>query len=1352
MLCLFFLFFLSNAGKLPAQNIAFNHLKVENGLSHKSVLAITQDSRGFMWFGTRHGLNRYDGLHFRIYKHDPADSNSISSSYISALGCDSSGRMWIGTEKGLSRYNPAGDNFIQTAIDTIVTCIFTERSGAVWAATPKGLYRVTGGNNKFTVVNIGNGFVQCMFEDRDGSLWAGTTCGLVRLVKNNEGYYKEVFLHDPRNPASLSDNGITTIAADKYGRLWIGTQRNGVNLFHPATRSFSRYLQQNNDAAGILNNNIREIFPDRVGKLWICTQEGLSVMDPLTGKCASYQHNPANKKSLSQNSLHSIFQDRDGSVWIGTYFGGIDVAYSYITAFSVWQNDAKQNSLSNNVVSGLVEDRNADLWIGTEGGGLNHYSRATGRFTAYRHNADDPHSIGSNLVKVVLQDRDGNIWAGTHGGGLNLFDAATHRFKHFLYEGNEDETFNSEIGALLEDSQGRLWVGWQDGVTIYQRKKRELAQITYKIPEVAQKRITCFLEDTKKNVWIGTANGLYKVTQNGCSELLKEGINCIREDAQGKIWIGLYYNGLALYDPASGPEKVYTEKDGLPHNNVLGILEDNWNDLWVSTENGLAVLDPQTNVFRTYTQSDGLAGNEFNYNSFLKDSKGMFFFGGDNGLTSFYPGRIETNRSAANIAITGLSLFNQPVKINGNDGLLKEEISLTREVTFKSSQDVFTLEFALLSFIKPGKNRYAYKLEGFDKNWNEVGITSATYTNLPSGNYTFLVKGANNDGVWSPPAVLRVRILPPFWLTWWACASYVLVAVALLWLIFRFFYLRGMLRKEAELHQEKLNFFTNISHEIRTHLTLITAPIDRMMDTGASGGFFYQQLRNVRDNADRLLRLVSELMDFRKAETGHLRLHRASHNVVPFLETIINNFRDLSQARNIDISFNHNSEEIPLWFDSEQMEKVFFNLLSNAFKFTPEGGAIVIQALLLPGTVKISVSDNGRGIAAGHLDKLFDNYFQGDDHGVQNTGYGIGLSLSRSIVELHKGVITVESRPAVNGTEGRTCFTVTLPAGSQQPEGAAPPRENGGTAAVNGYTRPAPVTVASAATAAEALPQPYTILVAEDNPSLAGLLQETFESSYKVLLCADGQQGWEVATEQIPDIIITDVMMPGMNGFTLCHQLKTDERTSHIPVVILTARSGQADQLHGLETGADVYLAKPFSPKALELNVRNLLALREKIRNRAGALIVAAPENVPVVNNDGAVAVAHSQPAFPGVENPRPLLNKIDHAFLQKAIGFVEEHINDPELCVSLLSEKLAMSPPVLYKKLKAVTNMSVNDFIRSLRMKKAAQLLMEKELAIYEVAYAVGYSDRKYFSKEFKKQFGIAPSEYPDNCKMQDL
>ena len=1338
--CLFF--FKQGTG----QNIAFNHLTVENGLSHNAVLAIAQDSYGFMWYGTGNGLNRYDGHRFRIYKMTPEDSTSISSNNILSIYPDSKHTLWIGTSYGLNKYDPRKDVFERiTGIGSqSVNCIYEDKKANLWIGTGSGLYLLTNRQrNTFrsffasgSTNSIAGNMIRSIYEDHNGHLWIGTNNGLTKLRLINGVYQYETFRHDPNDPGSLSANYITTIAEDSLQNLWIGTQNSGVNLYQSSpdgrnVNGFVKFTHSISNPSGLINNSIRKIITDKAGKIWIGTQEGLSIIDPVSKSIHSYQHDAGNKKSLSQNSIHSLFEDANGSVWAGTYFGGVNITYSYTTSFTSLQNSENRSSISNNVISSVTEDEKHNLWIGTEGGGLNYFNRASGLFTVYKNILNDPASIGSNLIKVVYRDKDGNIWAGTHGGGLNLFDPDSKKFKRFLFKANDAETLNAEVISLLEDHAGRFWVSSTSGLKLFRRNKTALEPMAVNsLTGLVINNLTkALLEDSKKRIWIGTSSGLYVIVNNTIKEIHPGyPINCIQEDAKGNIWVGLYYGGVAMYDEKNNHFDQYTEKDGLPNSNVIGILEDDKNNLWLSTDNGLVKFNPAQKSFQTYTVSDGLAGNEFNYNSFFKDSKGEFFFGGYNGLTNFFPGKIETNKYAAPVVFTGLKLFNNPVDINGEDKLLKENISLTKNITFRYNQDVFSIEFALLNFIKSNKNKYAYKLEGFDKDWNEVTTTSATYTNLPSGSYTFLVKAANNDGVWSESAALKIKVLPPFWLTWWAYCLYALILASILFLVIRFFFLRALLKKEDELHQVKLNFFTNISHEIRTHLTLIMAPVDKMLENKKQDSFIRHQLGNVKTNANRLLKLVSELMDFRKAETKNLTLHIGRHDIVSFLYEIYTSFQDLSLSKNIKVSFVHDSENIAVYFDKEQLEKVFFNLLTNAFKFTPEGGRICMNLEQKENKIKVSVTDNGRGIAPQFMEKLFTNFFQVAEHGLQNTGYGIGLALSKNIVELHKGTITVESEPASPNKEGTTSFTVTLLTGNKHFEGTQHIQEN---ITFQKTVVPEPENPQQFASATilngEIKDKQFSVLIAEDNDELREVIKETFENHYHIIQCENGLEAWETATEQIPDMIISDVMMPEMDGFTLCQQLKTDERTSHIPVILLTAKSSQSDQVSGLETGADIYITKPFGTKVLELSVRNLLSSREKMRQKFSHQIIAEP----VPDKTTAETVEDS------------FVNSVDKEFLEKVMLLIEDHMDDPEFGVAMLAKKVAMSQPILYKKLKAVTDMSVNDFIKSLRLKKAAQLLHQKDLTVYEIAYAVGYNDRKYFSQEFKKQFGKTPSEF---------
>ncbi len=1335
----FIIFLLLIGLTVKGQNLSFNHLTVENGLSSNSILAIAQDGDGFLWFGTRTGINRYDGTRFKTYTQDNNDSNSLSSNNVIALFCDSKKNFWVGSSGGLDLYNKYSDNFKRITLEAgkslAVNCIYEDRQGGLWIGTSNGLFYSTKNekNIRFIIFrssgnnSIAENRVQAVHEDSNGFIWVGTSNGLTRMQRQSNGFAFITFKHNPSDPNSLSADYITSIAEDMNQQLWIGTQNNGVNLLNRQSGTFTRFCKNCSAQSPLINNNIRSILPVKSGELWIGTQEGLSILDPVKKTVRSFQNDASDKKSLSQNSIYSLFEDAGGSIWVGTYFGGANSFYSYNSNFTIWQNQENKTSINNNVVSSIVEDAQHNLWIGTEGGGLNFYNRSNGSFSVYKNNVADPSSLGSNLVKVVYLDKDQNVWCGTHGGGLNMLDRKTNQFKRFLYKENDVATLRSEITSVLEDDNGLFWVATNSGLLLFKRNGKELEQISTTIINDLSKANSpnILFKDTQGNIWMGSLPGLYMISGNTLKVINTElDVNCLMQDEQGNICAGLANGGIIVYNPDNNHLQHYGENEGLKNTNTIGLLKDDTGAFWLSTENGLIKYNPADKTSQVYTVSDGIAGNEFNFKSYLKDSRGEYFFGGYNGITSFYPDKIETNNTIAPVVFTGLRLFNNYVGIGSNDGLLKENINTTKQIVFKHNQNVFTIEFALLNFIRSSKNKYAYKLEGFDKNWNEVNTTSATYTNLPPGTYTFYVKGANNDGIWSEPASIKIKVLPPFWLTWWAYCIYAIALSAILFLVLRFFFLRALLKKEDELHQVKLNFFTNVSHEIRTHLTLIMAPVEKLINSNEKENYVQQQLIQVRNNANRLLKLVSELMDFRKAETNHLKLHIERDNLIPFLQDIYNSFRETSISKNISISFLHNSENIPLYFDKEQLEKVFFNLMTNAFKFTPEGGRIILSAEQKEDMAIVTVTDNGRGIKPEYLENLFTNFFQVADHGMQNTGYGIGLALSKSIVELHGGTIAVESEPSANGKEGKTIFTVVLQQGNKHFETEVSTE----TKPVSKVIEEKPVAAPLQPTAKNDQSKSFTILIAEDNAELRAIVKELFVANYTVLECENGLTAWNTAIEQIPDLIISDVMMPEMDGFTLCSQLKTDERTSHIPVILLTAKNSQNDQVSGLENGADIYITKPFSTKILELNARNLLAARDLLKEKFSKQIIAPKELTA-----------------PTEETPDVFVNTVDKEFLTRLIGIIEENMDDPDFGVEKLAKKVAMSPPVLYKKIKAVSNMSVNEFVKSLRLKKATQLLSQTDMTVYQVSYEVGYNDWKYFSREFKKQFGVSPGKYSE-------
>jgi len=1324
-----------------SQKVEFEHLDYENGLSQNSVFAIHQDRRGFMWFGTRFGLNRYDGRHFKIFKNDPSNTSTICGDFVSSIISDNKNNIFVGTFNGLSKYFPEKNVFktIELVEDIsqknfselkYINVLYQDKKENIWVGTGQGLCIIQ--NDRYSLVpiiglpqkNITNK-IYCIFEDSENTIWIGTNNGIIRLKQNGKDYYQlDSFTHNS-NVNSISDNNISSIVEDNLHNIWIGTYKNGLNLFDKKNRSFKHFMYNANNPNTIVFNTIRRLLVDGSGKIWIGTQDGLSTLDPITRKFQSYKHDEDNKKSLSQNSIHSLYKDNNNTIWIGTYFGGVNSTYNgSFNPFTVFKISNKiPFTISNNVVSSIIEDEKNNFWIGTEGGGLNYLNKANNKFAVYKNSITDTQTIGSNLIKVLYRDSKKNLWIGTHGGGLNLYNTVSNTFSRYLYSATDSKTIASEITSIIEEQNGIFWIGTLMGIECYQFYNNQLKPIVNNtIPTTLKNTpINNLYKDKMGNIWIATrTDGFYTINpqkkiahynNKSNKELISNDVNVFFEDSKANIWIGLSFGGVAKYDILKKKFIVYTDKDGLPNNNVVAIVEDNAGNLWLSTNNGLCRFDTYNKSCTNYSIEDGIAGNLLNNNACYKTKDGHLYFGSYNGLTSFYPDQLETNKTVAQIVFTDFKVFNKSIDINGSDGILKDDISFTNKIVVDHAQNVISIEFALLSFIKPTKNKYKYFLQGFDKTWNEISTPIATYTNLSPGSYTLIVKGANNDGVWSDEAKLTIKVLPPLWTTWWAYLLYFLFSASIVFFIVRYFWIRALYRKEHEMYLYKIDFFTNISHEIRTHLTLIVGPLETLFNANKNNDYLKQQLSTIKNNANRLLKLVNELLDFRKAETNHLKLKVGKHNIVSFLNSIYLSFYDLAVTKKITTSFTFDNKDIELYFDEEQMEKVFFNLISNAFKFTQSGGKIDIIIEQHKEYVEINVVDNGRGIDSKHLDNLFINFFQVEDYGIVNTGYGIGLAYSKTIVALHKGVLSVISKPADPQEEGYTCFTVRLIKDKDHineinllspisPKNFMPADNIDELKLITGETNKLPV-----------------VLIVEDNNEVRKLISDALIDKYVLIESENGLSGWQKGTEQIPDIIISDIMMPEMDGLTLCTKFKTDTKTSHIPIILLTAKTSHNDQVSGLETGADIYISKPFSIQLLQLNVRNLLDTKEKMRLRFS-----------------------NQPLLPV---KKIAVNKVDEEFLNQLLQIIEENIDNIEFSVDKLSRKVGMSQPILYKKIKAISGLSVNDFIITIRLKKAAALLEEGKLYVAEVAYAVGYSTPKYFSKEFKKQFGKSPREY---------
>ncbi|MFV0605153.1 MAG: two-component regulator propeller domain-containing protein [Niabella sp.] len=1324
------------------QNRSFNSWNIEDGLSTNNIFAITQDKTGFIWIGTGDGLNRFDGKEFRVFKPKLKPPVNEVQYSINCLQADSNNTLWVGTDFNLLAYDIKNSQFKEARFEGLdfpvyVHCLFLDAENKIWAGTGKGLFFLQNTDNlyfkKFKVAqsnNILNRTINSIFIDKKKFIWVGTNDGLVKINNSNINKPYVYYKHDLQDENSISSNTISAITADTYGNIWVGTQNEGINLYNHITETFSR-INTNSKTISLSNNFVRKIVPDKQGNIWVGTQEGLTFLNWQKKISTNFVHKPSDTHSLSQNSIHSIYIDKNDLVWVGTFFGGINLINPFPTKFNSWQNDGSATGLSNNVVSSIVSDTKGNLWVATEGGGISYYNKKSGKFMYYKYGSN---SIGTNLIKTIFRDKNGNIWIGTHGGGLNVYNNGV--FKKYLYKPESPAFFNSEISTIAEDKYNNLWLGIQGGikeVIIYKKNGTNLTEISKEYNRKLVKGIDTkkIFPDSRNNIWIGTSNGLF-IIKNGTKTIDSANhfvnvknqknlsITCIQEDRQGNMWFGLEKGKLKKYNSTSHKVFSYNLNSKGNENSLYGILEDERGYIWVSTESGLIKLNPSTGDFNRYTKVDGLPSNTFNYNAYFKDEDGVFYFGGFKGLISFNPLSFYDNNINAPIEFTGLKTLNQ-------SGI--SAIDPNSKLQLKYNQNIFTIEFAILNYIKPEKNRYAYKLKGFDDQWIETETPSVTYMNLPEKKYTFLVKGSNNDGKWTQIKELHIEVLPPIWRTWWAYLLYFLLTSSVLFFIIRFFYLQALFRKENALHQNKLDFFTNITHEIRTHLTLILLPVDKMISNIAKDSYLQQQLQNIKRNANNLIRLSEELMDFRKAETENLALQVAPNDIVAFVKSIYEHFIDTSLSRNIHISFTHNIQRQILYFDSEQLEKVFFNLINNAFKFTPDGGKIQVHISEIKSQIEISIIDNGVGIAPEYKDKLFNNFFQINDSDSQNKGYGIGLALSNKIITLHSGKIKVDSTSnSENSQERKTTFSVFLRKGYEhftQKNIIAKPKVTISNSEIKDKQLIEDNIIDILAADAHLTKRKCTVLVVDDNPEIRNNLQDMLTGTYTVILKNDGLEGWLCATEQLPDLIVSDVMMPNENGFQFCNRIKSDARTCHIPVILLTAKSTQQDHIEGLNIGADIYLTKPFSSEILKLNIRNLLATSERIKENIRRII---QHELPAGNNNSI-----------SIETTNPL----DNEFLKNVIHIIEEYLDDAEFNVSVLSQKVAMSPPVLYKKIKAISNLTVNEFIKSVKLQKAADMLKQNTMAVYEVCYAIGFQDKKYFSREFKKKYQYTPKQY---------
>lgn len=1372
------------------RNIKFQ--PVEGQLSENMVTDIVQDQKGFLWVGTRDGLNRYNGIDFYVYEHIVNDTTSLTSSFVNKLLMDNQGRLWVGTNDGLNLYNEDADNFKQFKYkdvfhDKVIRSLYQDSEENIWVGTERnGLIAFNLDNNKFKWFKhdkndpgslvLDN--VQTIIENDKGEILVGTFGGGLDILRGNK------FIHhknNPRNPQSISSNIVRATFMDYDGNIWIGT-KHGLNKIKDQNGKirFEQYpIEEDIEKNNLVPDVITAIHQDCNGNLWIAVEnKGLSVLDPESNTFIKHYTDPLNPNSITSNSIWKIFRDNVCTMWLAPRNQGLIKWDEYQIRFNHHIMIPTVNLFNNSDVTCFVEDGDGILWIGTDGGGLNYYDKNTGKYKQYLHDPDDPQSLGSNAVISLFEDSQGNLWVGTWEGGLNLFNKKTGKFRRYINDPYDPSTVSSNnIYAIYEDSKKRLWISAYDsGMDLMDRSTGTFRHI--KSDSESDFKSKCnnvieIFEDSKKNIWLGsTSGGLSKIIDDQDGNIRIESydhiighdlllgssrINFITEDSKKRLWIGTFGGGLSCLNCSDNKVLTYRKSDGLPSNVVSSVLEDKDGNLWISTSNGISKFDPESEEFNNFFEADGLQSNEFLPGSCLKTKCGELYFGGVNGYNSFYPEQIKENPNIPPIYITNFRIYNEPVKPGIENSPIDKYIANTESITLDYNQNVFSFEFSALNYTQAEKNQYAYILEGYDKNWQYCNTRrNAYYTKVPPGTYSFRVRASNNDGYWNNTGTaVKVIINPPWYKTIWAYFIYFSLAVLLfIWyrqILIKRERLKGDLKLEhmelvkmQELDQVKSDFFANISHELRTPLTLILGPLKSLYN-GKQNKDVKESVNLMIRNAEMLLRLINQLLDFSKIGAGKMKLEASKDDIVAFVKPILYSFESYAEKRHIKLFLNVDKPEIELYFDPDKMEKIMINLISNALKFTPEYGTIQVNLCYRneeendnpENTFKhilIQVQDSGIGIPEEHLDDIFDRFYQvkrGSES--KNVGTGIGLSLTKQLVEMHKGKIKVKSK-----VNKGTVFDVYLLLGKDHLKDDEIVIKKLGK---GNYNKPLlresiplkevtieksikDIQVSNSQLEENKVNSIPKVLIVEDNEDLRSYIASQLPEEFYVIEAKDGNEGLQSAINNEPHLIIMDVMMPGINGYELCNRLKKDNRTCHIPILMLTAKASEESQLKGFEYGADYYMAKPFDAKIFTLNVHNILSSRKAMMNKyaGGQLLTAEPGKIEI------------DPA--------------DKKFFKLAVECVEQNISKSSFGVKELGRELGVSRMQLYRKLKALTGNSANEFIREIRLKRAAQLLEAEQFTITQVMYNVGFNDMYYFRSCFKKKYGVNPSVYSKSLK----
>ena len=1341
---------------------AFKHLGVNDGLSHSQINYITKDSQGFMWFSTTYGLNRYDGYTFKVFMHNSKDPNSLPENSIKDVHEDAVGGLWVHTlRSGYVYYNPkketfqpAGPLLEKYGIPDSPYLMYIDKEKNIWSYAYNGTHCYNIKEQKLYFYPI-----EEKFKEQGVGLisFAEDKNGIVLLYSN--GYFEQIDRKSKQITLRNSHLVVETntviykhgMLIDGDGDYWVYGD-GGIWIYYTAENRWE-YINDGKDSPYILSgNHVMDIKKDAKNQIWVAINHGgINIINKNLRTIKYLQNDIFDERSVLQNSTNYLYCDDSGGVWVGYYKRGISYYNESIFKFRT-DHLSEFNRIKNftSDVNMIAEDKHANLWVGTSNG-LIFMNRESGERKIYQH-TPGKNSLSGDVIVSMLKSRDGKTWIGTFRNGLNVFDGQT--FTHYKHHPeNPNSLINDNVWALAEGNDGYIWIGTLgSGLQGLDPRTGKFTWYSKSGTGFETEYITSICVGRDGNIYMATSNGMtvyspsantfekWLTNKKGTQKFTQLNLNEIYEDSRGLLWIATS-EGLNIYDRRNDEIIVPVINSALENQIIHGIVEDNNKNMWITTtstiSNIIVSTDPRTGVYQytahQYGVQDGLQGQQFNFRSITKTHRGEIIAGGIQGLSFFSPEGLMYNNDTPKIEFTELQLFNEEVKIDslyGGNHILTQAINRTEMIRLKHGQNVFSVSFSAMNYILPEKTRYMYMLEGFDMDWLTTDVNKLTYTSLPSGEYILKVKATNSDGFSNhETSELKIIIEPPFWASPIAYVVYFMMIIGILFLArrqilrnernkFKLIQIEQEAQQKHEIDDMKLRFFTNISHELRTPLTLIISPLENVIKQIESKDQ-KSKLEMVHRNAIRLLGMVNQLLDFRKSDVKGHQLNPAQGDIVDFIHNVTNSFSEYSEKKNVRLFFFSAVKELFMVFDEDKMSKIVMNLLSNAFKFTSEGGRVDVSLDWLPATdeqpeqFEIKISDTGIGIKDEYKKLIFERFYQVQQKEGQKTdGSGIGLHLVKEFVSLHNGAITV-----LDNVGKGSVFIITIPIVRGQ---------------VIQETKVKPIQESMSASTdillADDLPDSDVdqtekklalILIVDDNEDFRLFMRDSLSSEYKVEVAEDGAKAWAMIPELQPDIIVSDVMMPEMDGNELARLVKADIRTSHIPLILLTARSAKEQKLEGLESGADDYITKPFDFDILNLRIKKLLQLQQKRQENFNPQMEIAPSEITITS--------------------------LDEKLIKKAIQYVEDNISRSELSVEELSGELSMSRVHLYKKILSITGKTPVEFIRIIRLKRAAQFLRESQQTVAEIAYQTGFSNPKFFRKYFKEEFGVLPSEYQD-------